>query len=145
MAVVSYAYIAGIPVLDHVWDDWFPTSPTGWELSIDAAPAADHYVEIEEMGMEIAIEFPLPYLDTDGSGGFTMADQIEGGVCYGSEPMGFFYIPGVPDLMQAAMSQMSGMSAGWMPLAGFSEGSDPTPLTPEQVADLVITADCRIF
>ena len=143
-ALVSYAYIAGVPVADHHVDDWYPSSGDGWSMDVSGEPAEDHMLEIDT-GLYASVEFPMAYLDTDNSGGFTMGDTVEGAACYRGDTVGLFYLPGLTELGSAAMFQVWGMTPGWMPMADFAEGSEPYALTTEQTRDLVFSTDCLIF
>ena len=143
-ALVSYAYLGGMPVAAHHIDDWYPSSASGWTMEVSGEPDEDHMMEIDD-GFTASVELPLAYLDSDGSGGFTTADTIEGAACYEGDTVALFYLPGIVELGTAAMFQLWGMTPGWMVMADLSEGSDPYALTPEQSEQLVFSADCLVF
>jgi hypothetical protein len=143
-ALVSYAYLGGVPVADHHIDDWFPMDGAGWSMEVTGEPDEDHFMEIDE-GTVASVEFPLAYLDEDGSGGFTPPDRVEGAACYEDDAVALFYLPGLTDLGMAAMFQLWGLSTGWMVMADLSEGSEPYALTDEQAMQLDFSHRCLVF
>jgi hypothetical protein len=141
LALASWAFLNGAPVAEHVFDDWYPSAPSGWSLTLDAAPPSDHFVALDK-DFEAAIEMPLLYLDADGDMSFDASDTIEAAACYDGDAVMLFYLEGVDELGTAAMFQLQGMGTGWMGLADMSEGSDPYPLTREQLTQLELSPRC---
>jgi hypothetical protein len=143
-ALVSYAYLGGMPVAEHHLDDWYPADGPGWSMEVTGEPDTDHFMEIDE-GLAASVELPLAYLDSDGSDGFTVADTIEGAACYDGDMVALFYLPGIAELGTAAMFQLWGMTPGWMAMADLGDETEPYALTDEQANQLVFSADCLVF
>lgn len=112
-----------------------------WSVTLDGPPDADHFSELEGVGMA-ALEVPIAYMDSDGSGGFTDHDTPLYAACSGGLPVGLLYLPGITDLLTGWSLTLQGVGSGWVAMSLADSGG--VVLTDAQAQDLAMDASCTL-
>ena len=113
-----------------------------WTMTISGEPPADHYVPLDGLAEEAAMEFPVAWQDADASGTVTDGDTALYTACAGSDTAVLIYLPPVTDLNTAYSYAAFGLSAGWGALA-FTD-AEPYALDASARSSLVISDDCGL-
>jgi hypothetical protein len=90
--------------------------------------------------MEIGIEGPMAYEDTDGTGDFTAGDVQVGNICAGDQPVVLVYVPPILSVESANEMMSLGFALGWNGVRADPDSWDPTA-TPPLVWELLPHAD----
>lgn len=112
-----------------------------WSVTLDGPPDADHFSELEGVGMA-ALEVPIAYMDSDGSGGFTDRDTPLYAACADGLPVGLLYLPGITDLLTGWSLTVQGVGSGWVGMSLADSGG--VVLTDPQLQDLAMDDSCTL-
>ena len=110
-----------------------------WSVTLDGAPDADHFAELEGVGLG-ALEVPIAYTDSDGSGGYTSPDPLAFPACSDGVVAGLVYLPGITDLMTGWSLTLQGVGSGWVGLTLADSGG--ALLSDAQLQDLALDGSC---
>jgi hypothetical protein len=80
--------------------------------------------------MEIGVEGPMAYEDTDGSSDFTAGDVQVGNICAGDKPVVLVYVPPVLSVGSADEMISRGFALGWNGVRADPDSWDPTATPP---------------
>jgi len=113
-----------------------------WTAPIVGAPPDDHYVEVEDLDGEVAVEFPLAYEHVNRNGMYDSDDIIAGFACHDDAFTALLYLPRVGDLRLGWWMTLLGLDLGWMVVEGFGTEA-PVWLSDAEALDLVLSPDCE--
>ncbi len=80
--------------------------------------------------MEIGIECPMAYEDSDGTGDFTAGDVQVGNICVGDQPTVLVYVPPILSVGSANEMMSLGFGLGWNGVTAVPDSWDPDATPP---------------
>lgn len=123
LAVVPYVAFDGGSVTSLVYDEAVTTPFT---LTVSGAPPSDHATE-PQPGLVVAAEQPVPYLDSDRSGGWTDGDAKAGVLCIGAYEIALYWYEPATTLDTFWALASSGGTPGWTVLSIAENDLVPVP------------------
>lgn len=136
LAILPSVMFEGGSVETYVYDGALDDP---WSVTLDGAPEADHFAALQGVGLG-ALEVPIAYTDSDGSGGHTSPDPLAFPACSDGVVAGLVYLPGVTDLMTGWSLTLQGVGSGWVGLT--LEDSGGMLLSDAQLQDLALDGSC---
>ena len=85
---------------------------TPWTLPLTGRPPDDHFTDLGD-GVLAALEVPLSYADSDGSGSYGEGDVVETFACIGPSLLTLLYLDPPTDLLTAFGMAWASLTPGW--------------------------------
>jgi hypothetical protein len=146
LAAVPMNAFEGAPISSLLYDE--VPLPVSFEITLDEVPPYDHFMQDEEIGLSMAIEMPLAYIDTDRSGGLSDGDLPAYMACHDRQPVMAIYIAQPEDLVTAYYMQAFygafGLNTGWWAGSVDPHTDEPIALSREELQNLVIDDSCSL-
>jgi hypothetical protein len=142
VALVPLTGLRGLPG-DPLADN---QSSDAWSFTLSGEPPSDHLVDVTDddgRTLTVAWEVPLAYGDTDNSGGFTLADNLLGVGCDGSNTTTMLYVYPPTYLTYAFYFTGEGLNIGWSVL-GNIPGSDDSVVVEDPTAIVIDPTACSL-
>ena len=122
--------------------------PTTWEIELNELPPTDHFIQDDEMGMAMAIEMPMSYIDQDGSGGLSDGDAPAFLACSDEQPAMAIYIQPPEEQVTAYYMQafygVYGLNTGWWAGSVDPITDEPISMSREALQNLVMDDSCTL-
>lgn len=138
--VLPATAFGGLPVASYLDDQALAADGT-WSVSLEGEPPLDHYADIDNDGVQEAVEVPVAYVDNDGSLAYSSGDTVLAAACVGDKPVGGWWLGPPTDVVTLVGLQAQGLSLGWVPVALADEGG---VLSVDEVAAAVLSTDCGL-
>ncbi len=130
----------GLPVTS-VMDDVAVGADGTWSVTLDGAPPADHYADVDGNGEQEAVELPVAYVDNDSSLAYSSGDRIVAAACVGDVPVGGWWLEPPVNIISLVSITAQGLTLGWVPVLLADGGG---VVSEAEAASTVLSTDCGI-
>jgi hypothetical protein len=139
IALVPLTLLEGEDV-SSLLDDVPMASP--WSLSTSGAPPGTHFMPLEGLADEGAVELIIAYQDLDGDETVSAGDAGLSTACSDGDPLTLLYLPEPTTATEALGYFAFGVPAGWSAMIEVGSGLQRVP--DEALLDLYAGPDCPL-